>query len=221
MSFVYGKVTIDLGGHTFTCNESHDRGLFYADAKRSHKTEIVIKNGTFLVGKNPIIIFGGWNTSGYDYASLVKTFSFTFDRVTFRLLEDADATYLISGFKNGSNAPVNTEITLNECVFDLATNRPKKIVLFAAGDSTGNVVGKVTVIGGYVEINELKRVTLQEIGNPRSEVVFLVGDEGYITLSVPSNATLPTEVFKTNIGDAVFTLWDESDGRKIALLELQ
>lgn len=221
LSFIYGRVTIDLGGYTFSCNESHDKGLFYADAKRSADTEIIVKNGRMLVGKNPIVIFGGWGASGYKYMEKVKNFSFVFENITFGLLEGATATRLVSGYKGGSDAPVNAFVTLNECVFDLSTVKPRSIVLFTAGDDTGNVKGSVTVIGGYIIVDEPKRVTVQSVMNRESEVMFRMGEEGYIILSAPKGMAVTKDTFVTNLGDACFVEFDEIDGYTLYQLEIQ
>ena len=77
ISFVYGSLTLDLNGFTFTCAQSSGRWL-ESYGKRASTTNYTIKNGTINVGTNPLINFGA-AASGTNYDGVIpKTFNYVF-----------------------------------------------------------------------------------------------------------------------------------------------
>ena len=176
-AFVYGKVLLDLGTNTMSLEETHSNSLFYCHAKRSDATTVNIKNGTILLGKNPLIKIGAWNTPNYKFETLVKDFNFNLEGVTLGLRAGATATSIVEN--TAADAPVNLNVNLTDCTVDLKTNAPASApTLFKLGDADGFITAKVNVEGGLITGGDLASCTLFAKNNSASSFTLTQNAEG-------------------------------------------
>ncbi|MBQ9085489.1 MAG: hypothetical protein IJY24_07550, partial [Clostridia bacterium] len=164
-AFVYGNVLIDLGGHTLTLAETHSRALFFSQAKRSSATNMKIRNGEILLGKNPLAIITGWDTANYDHKNLVKVFSFELENVKLGFASGSTAPAFITYV--GGDAPVVGNMTLTDCEIDLA-NAPLGFTPFILGDDTGLITGRGVIRGGEIVGGDLSKMKFATLGNSAS-----------------------------------------------------
>ncbi len=151
-------ITIDLGGYTFT---STDRVVFSAQKKTTNNTNITIKNGTFVLGNNPLIKLSSWDpaTGGWTPYPGGNGFDLTFENINITLIEGATTNNVLTtnAFKAGDpNEFCN--ITLNNCTLDLIGSANDNVTLF---DFTSNLCNaKAMINGGTIKTKGLTFVNL-------------------------------------------------------------
>jgi len=202
-----GTLVIDLNGYTLTTGTSdhllNGFGKRYATGKICD-TNIIFKNGSFVIGTNKMLTSFGIYTASYD-ASYSKTFSYRFDNVKFGFAEGATATTLIAGSANHSidtdaTFQMNVDMEFNNCVFDLSTNAPSGANLFKFAESTsrGKIIQNVRINGGRIIKDSYAKGSLYTLGTVEERVdsvTFGKYDGHYTKLELPSGVTPADESF--------------------------
>lgn len=197
LSFVYGSVLFDLGGHTITVESGANRFLD-AYAKRGNKTSVTLKNGTLSTGSIPFICFGSGTTAAYD-GSDPKTFEFNFENITFK---DVKATSL---FKCENTAiPFNVELGFDDCVFELG-NTPSGAVLFDLANAANKLSASVTVRGGTFKRDTFDGIKLYSTLNSSSSIIFTQNDSGeYATVQTAVDGAPISDNIPTAVGNMAY-----------------
>lgn len=194
-SFLPDGVTIDLGGHTLT----YEQTMLQAYGRHATTTSITVMNGTFVSGgKNPVAnIHYGTNAD--------KVFNFTFKDLTFKLGSASTQTTLIN--YASSNVKGTANILIDNCVFDFTEKTPASAyVLFGAGGTTNYATTNLTVNGGKVIAPSLNNITLyKDYGNSACKTLFKNETEGSaLHLEVPSSLDVSLLRLPLSSGDGYF-----------------
>ena len=190
LNYANGKITIDLGGHTFTRSGTFLNLNNYSDISNVSAANIVVKNGTVRSKSGPIIN----NQITNQAYSAEKTWNVTFENVTLGYAEGitgANNGAFYQAWTNSATADESqlgaiTNITLNNCQFDLKTNKPTDAVtLFALADnrSLDKVDVHVRVNGGSVlaDIADLANVTFYNLNAGSDTILFGADSSGKYT----------------------------------------
>ena len=205
-------ITIDLGGYTFT---SVDRIVFSAQKKTTNNTNLTVKNGTFVLGSQPLMKFSSWDpaTGGWTPYPGGNGFIFTFNNVNITLAEGATTKNVLTSnaFKTGDPDQF-CNMTFNGCTFDLSGSANASVTLFDFTDAhcTANAV----INGGVIKTSGLTFVSLSG-GNANSSFTFGKSAFGYTVISVPENNVFDdlNKVYTTTDGvNCVFVKTSEKDG---------
>ena len=202
--YVKENCVVDLGGHIFTRGAQHIIQAYgKSTSETSTVTNLTVKNGVFLVVKNPVLIFNNAGTEGNN-----AIFNITFEDVTFALAKNSTASDLIiSNYTGGKYGSIGN-VVFDNCTVDLTKNDAigsselaKSITLFDLASDTGKNFTSVKYVGGKIIANDMSLVTLFELGasgtdkagNPVSDSFeFAKNDgEGYTKLVLPKGATAP------------------------------
>ncbi len=200
-----GTLIVDLNGYTLTTGTSdhllNGFGKIYATGKICD-TNIIFKNGSFIIGKNKILTSFGIYTASYPAE---KTFSYRFDDVKFGFAEGATATTLIAGSANHSidtdpALKMTVDMEFNNCIFDLFTNAPSGAQLFKFNESTsrGAIIQNVRFNGGTIIKNSYAKGSLYTLGTAEGRadsVTFGKYDGHYTNLALPTGVTPAAENF--------------------------
>ena len=201
------KFTVDLGGYAFDTSES-DYYMFNF-ATRDNKTKpfgMIVKNGTIIVGKNPVLNFSYGGSAAQNY-----TVNYGFNDVCFKLAQGA-TTSNIFGYSvtDATNKFLNVNLALEDCVYDFGANVPANgITLFNAGDVNGNTTATVTVAGGSIAADDYANVRLSSLNNAASKINFAKGsDDKLLTATIAAEKDITHEPVS-------------SDGKKFAFADRQ
>ena len=166
-----GNLVIDLNGYTFTVNATFLNFNNYYDIDNYSPSNIVVKNGSVLAG-NRAIIANQITNKDYEYE---KTWNLTLDNVTFGYAPNFTGSRpaFYEAFKNSATADESqlgskTNITFNNCTFDLKTNVPDAdITLFKLADEVNKMDVSVKINGGKIlaDIAALSRVTFYTLND--------------------------------------------------------
>ena len=181
LNYANGKLTIDLGGYTFTRVGTFMNLNNSDDISNVAAANIVIKNGTLRSKSGPIID----NQITNKVYTAEKTWNLTFENVTFGYAEGC------TGFANGvyyqawtnsatsddAQLGAKTNMTFNNCTFDLKTNvLTGAVKLFALQDnrSLDKIDVTVKVNGGKVlaDIADLANVTFYTLNSGSDSIIF-------------------------------------------------
>ena len=203
--YVKENCVVDLGGHVFTRGAQHIIQAYgKSTSETSTVTNLTVKNGVFLVVKNPVLIFNNASNTGNN-----AIFNVTFDNVTFALAKNATASDLIiSNYTGGGYGSIGN-IVFDNCTIDLTKNDAigsialaNNITIFDLASDSGKNFTSVKYIGGKIIANDMSKVTLFELGasgtdkagNPVSDSFeFAKNDgEGYTKLVLSSGVAAPT-----------------------------
>lgn len=208
LAFIYGTLTIDLGGYTFTEELSSGR-LFDAYAKRVNATNIIVKNGTMVVGDKELVYFNSGSTAVYD-GSVPKNFNFTFEEVKFSYVSGYSTVNTLFGSSSSTSIRVNGNITLIDCVLDLM-GVESSFTVFNIGSSNQAVQGSVVVEGGEIYTSSFENITLYNVNNSNSSISFEKNEEGnYLKAIVSAGGSAPTGIIPTSSGEMAFIKSDET-----------
>jgi len=203
--YVKETCVLDLGGNIFTRGTQH---IFQAYGKSTSETSTVtnltVKNGIFLVAKNPVLIFNNASSIGNN-----AIFNITFEEVTFALAKNSTVSDLIISNYTGGNYGSIGNIVFDNCTIDLTENEAigssalsKAITIFDLASDNGKNFTSVKFIGGKIITNDISKITIFELGasgidkagNERSDSFEFGKSEGgnYTMLVLPSGAQSPT-----------------------------
>ncbi len=186
LNYANGNLVIDLNDYTFTVNATFLNLNNYYDINNYDSSNIVIKNGTVLSGNRAVIAnqINNVGSNGQSYAS-EKTWNLTFDNVTLGYGSGfkASTPAFYDAFKNSATADASqlgakTNITFNNCTFDLKTNRSDaNIKLFDLEDDINKVDVSVKINGGEIlaDIADLAKVTFYTLNNGADTDNFVFG----------------------------------------------
>ena len=193
LSNLNGTLTVDLGGNVIsmgTTSAGFD-GLIKAEAhKLGYVTNVVMKNGTILLGEDPIVRFSGANdeertSAEYvaGYASNPQKFTITFDGLTIgRDPRHSDNTNtLVYTHENlTGNHPNLADNTLivKDCDIDLSG--ATAATLFR----TGNIAVKFELLGGSIKASDPS--VIKWVEGPYTTLNCGVGTDGEYTKLVTS-----------------------------------
>ena len=199
LSLAYGKLTIDLNKHTFTRSGTFLNLNIGSTVANSGTANILIKNGSVRTLGNAII---NNQISNYNYAN-EKIWNLTFDNVTLGYADSLSSTkgpfyqaWTNSATSDEAQLGTKTNLTFNNCTFDLKTNAPAKAVtLFALKDDhpgVDKIDVTIKINGGKMlaSIDDLKSyITLYTLNEGSDSVTFGANDEGeYIKLITGTTA---------------------------------
>ncbi len=206
--YVKENCVVDLGGHVFTRGAQHIIQAYgKSTSETSTVTNLTVKNGIFLVVKNPVLIFNNSDTVGNN-----AVFNITFEDVTFALAKNSTATDLIiSNYTGGSYGSIGN-IVFDNCTVDLTKNDAigsaelaNKITIFDLASDSGKNFTSVKYVGGKIIANDMSKVTLFELGASGTDKAgntvsdsfeFAKNDgEGYTKLVLPSGVKAPEEEY--------------------------
>ena len=208
-AFIYGEVTIDLNGHTFTCASSAPT-LFAAHAKRGNTTRINIENGEMVLGSNPIITLSSATPSENYDGKTAKNFFFNFENV--RITASSASTALMT--VSNTNVAVNGNLTFTDCEIDL-TSATEGFKLLNFSDSMGRLNGKATFVGGLIKSDSFAGLKLYDSLGTNS-VTFVKNDSGlYTAAETAKGGAAPTDNIPTSEGDMMFAL-SSDDGTTVS-----
>ena len=142
LSYANGTLTVDLGKHTFTRNESF---LNFENSGNTAESRVILKNGIVRSGNGAVIE----TTSG--------VWSLTAENVTFGFAANSDApsgAFYKAWSEDASAAAGSANITLNNCTFDLSVNLPSSATLFNLSDTADAVDTVISVNGGKILVNK-------------------------------------------------------------------
>ena len=207
---VGGKLTVDLGGFTFT-KDNKTALSFSCLSDLQQKGEIIIKNGKLLTVGTSMIASNKNSKLTAD-----KEWNITFDGVTFGFAEGAvrkDYTFWVN-WDNGGSMVMNFNLTFNDCTLDLKNNLPSgKPILFrfttGSGSSSNNEF-KITATfsGGQILSDNIGGVELFKLDAESDTVTFAKNSNGeytkLISKTTAKDASHYNKAFVTAEGDKYF-----------------
>ena len=221
LSELNGTMTVDLGGNTITMGGTSGNfdGMIKCEAhKLGYVTNVTMKNGTIILGEDPVVRVSGANDEARTsaeyvagYAENAQKFTVTFDGLNFAL----DPTYteytnpLAYSYENLSGNHPNlsdTTLVVKNCNFDL-TGLTSKIGFF----TTGNIAIKYQVLGGSIKLDDASNVNW--INGAYTSISVGEGSLGeYTKLILPAGASYPDTSIKTTDGNNYGFKFVKSEG---------
>ena len=206
------KITVDLGGFTFTCA---NRSMFMAQKKTNTNTSLVIKNGYIILGPNALIRMDTGTQSGGVAYQGNNGFDFTFENVNISLSSKSttDAVVCYNSF-SADDPNQFCNLTFNNCAFDLR-NASKDLVLFDMSDSHCRVSAK---IGGGEIICSKYAVTFANTSNSNKNSIlnFTKFEGAYTKITLPTGNDLPA----TSVNSGELSFVKISQGKDTATYQL-
>lgn len=163
LSKLNGTLTVDLGGNVVSMGSTSGGfdGLIKAEAhKLGYVTNVTVKNGTILLGEDPIVRFSGANdeertSAEYvaGYTSNAQKFTITFDGLKIALdpRHSDNINTLVHTYENLSgNHPNIADNTLivKDCDIDLSGTTGANLF------RTGNIAVKFELLGGSIKVSD-------------------------------------------------------------------
>ena len=163
LSKLNGSMTVDLGGNVISMGSTSGGfdGLIKAEAhKLGYVTNVTVKNGTILLGEDPIVRFSGANDEERTSAEYVagyttnpQKFTITFDGLKIALdpRHSDNTNTLVYTYENLSgNHPNIADNTLivKDCDIDLSGTTGANLF------RTGNIAVKFELLGGSVKVSD-------------------------------------------------------------------
>ncbi|MBR2650085.1 MAG: hypothetical protein IKD45_00325, partial [Clostridia bacterium] len=201
VSFINGSVTVDLGGFTFSCQQSGGAWLD-SHAKRPGVLNYTVKNGTVEVGTMPLIRFSA-AASGTAYdGSEPKTFNYVFDGIKFTNIKAATL-----GKGGYPSVLVNANVTMRNCELDL-TEVPTDFVMFTIPETAENLCSDIRIEGGaFISSDDLSGIKINTALNSLSSVKATKNSDGeYSKAILPAGAPAPTVNISSDEGNMCFKL---------------
>ena len=225
-NYANGKVTIDLGGYTFTKNADFLNLSNGSDISNVAASNILVKNGTVRCGRTAII----HNQITNKAYTAEKTWNLTLENVKLGYAEGMTSSsgIIYQAFTNKAEAETlgaTVNIAFNNCTFDLKNNIPSDITLFALADDKGNdkIDVSVKVNGGKIlaDISTLSSVTFYTLNSGSDSIIFDAYDGSYtklITHTTEKGYANYTGTLPAADGDRYFV--ETSDNGSEAIYEL-
>lgn len=192
-----GTITVDLGSHTVTMTT---KALLRSQVVQSgYNTNVILKNGTILTGKEPIARFAVTTDAPETYAEDSKTaphkFTVTFENLSIKrnpnATEYGTRICSYSGSNYDSTVKFDNNLIAKDCNFDF-TDTTDAFTIFASNSAMGI---KVSVIGGTVKapnlLNTSEGIRLTSLGGGSINVKKNEKGE-YIKLILPSLKNAPS-----------------------------
>ena len=178
--------------------------------RHSTTTNITVKNGSIRTDgkKSPV------NSSFKTNAG--KVFNVIFENVTFGLNAGSSAKDILT--YSGGNVTGTTNFIFKDCIFDLKTNAPSvsEYTLFRAGDPNNTTTASVNVNGGRIVADSLDKITLYNVRNTSSSVMFGSGsDEKGISIELSSTATMNVGLIPYQNGTGYFEKVSSNDATAV------
>ena len=221
LSVLNGSMTIDLGGYTVTMGgvSSGFDGMIKCEAhKLGYVTNVNMKNGTVILGEDPIVRVSGANDEARTsaeyvagYAENPQKFTVTFDGLTIKYDErySGFSSTLLYSYENLSgNHPTLSDATLivKDCELDFGSVSNAFYVF-----RTGNINVKCEILGGSIKIDDPSFMTmLNGSGATLSVGTGSLGE--YTKLILPAGASYPDTSIKTTDGNNYGFKFVKSEG---------
>lgn len=200
---------VDLGGHVFDTSAATGQTMFSYGAKSATGTfGMNVKNGTIVVGKNPVAKF--YYIAGGNQTDVLQ---YDFNNVTFKLGSGAeDGSVLFDYGTMPQTERINLSLKLTDCVYDLESNPDgKALTLFSAGDADGYIPTSISVYGGEVKATSLEKITLMASNNASSGVSMDANSEGaLLRLLLKKGAAAPED--SITVGDTKYHFVLKTEG---------
>ncbi len=199
ISFVFGDLVIDLGGHRFETAKGTEYPL-YANAKKGVDTNITVKNGSLVSGGKTILRY---NVSGGP-----KNLRYTFDNVNFSVTESwTPQNYYASPFfcsldwSGSVSSPVaNGYLTLNNCNLDFTgADSSESMSVFDLATSHGNIKIDAVMNGGSIKADSFTKLSMYNLEDTAS-VSFGKSNGIYTKVIVPLDIPAPDDEVKNPDG---------------------
>ena len=216
LSKINGSILIDLGGHTVTMGAggSADAFIRAEPYAQGYVTNITVKNGKFIVGKDPIVRFPAINSRGpaitLDDGTVVKyqnntdsskahAFYVTLDGLYFELDERSDMRgdyAIVYTYGDCTLSTHNNNLIVKNCNIDTTNNTASTSRIFASHATVG---ANVSVIGGNIVFGS-SRPSIQGMNSSSgSTIMFDKTENGnYTSFVFPKSHSKPTTVYKNS-----------------------
>ena len=164
LSYVQGKLTIDMCGFTLTqgsgytfnaptkvWSESGDASIF--------PSSFHIINGTLACKNSATLLFDIRNLSSTtDYSD--KSMNWQFDGVTFKLISGGTATGVIMGcYPSSGLKTIQTTIVMNDCTIDMSARKSGSSIRIFSNLTNDKLKIDIKVYGGKIVASELESGT--------------------------------------------------------------
>lgn len=210
-SFQFGKLLIDLNGHTFTCTGS----LFSTVAKRCGSIETTVKNGTWVRGAGSLMTLNSVSSASYNYAEYgIREFNFIFDNVRFEFVEGTTVSPFVARASSVAS-PVKSSVVFKDCTFDLTgATVPSDTVLFnATTDSNKKIDTTIEIVGCKLIADSLDGSFIGKADEGSEDLTLSRNSRGeLITVILPSSAGVPAGSYIAGGQGAAFNKVSEADG---------
>ena len=208
LSRVFGKVLIDLGGHTITGVSG--KYIFNAEAKTHASLDMTVKNGTILTSDYLFMNRGTTKSGRYPFdATAMETygvakFNFTFENVTIGYADGAAAKPLMYTHTKSAIA-INNTYNFVDCTFDLTNITPSSSYsLFDLNNVKEDVIN-VNIKGGVIKANSSIKVADLSKAHADSTFKFEATDSGeFTTVQLPTGSTAPAGTYTFGDKESVF-----------------
>ena len=221
LSVLNGTMKIDLGGNTITMGGTSGGfdGMIKCEAHiLGNVTNVVMTNGTVILGEDPIVRVSGANaedrtSAAYlaGYAENPQKFTVTLEGLTIKYDEryTGFASTLLYSYENlDGNHPNLSDTTLivKDCDIDFGSVSNDFHVF-----RTGNISVKSEILGGSIKIDNPSFMTILN-GSGATLSVGAGSDGEYTKLILPATAEYPTNTFKTADGKTCGFEFDKVNG---------
>ena len=197
LALIYGKVTIDLGGHIFSCEQTGGR-VFDFYIKKGNKTTVNVINGTFNTGALQLVKLYSGTTSSYNGTDK-KTLEFDFERITFNI---GKATSLVT--HAAANVAFDATLRFTDCIFDM-TNASSGFTLLDVDEDTCNMACNIEIVGGEFVSDSFEGLKIYNTINAKSKIEFMKNSGGaYSVAKVNAGGKAPTDIIPTADGRMLF-----------------
>ena len=221
LNYANGLLTIDLGTRTFTRSDTFLSFDNSADITNVAPSNVIFKNG-IIRSKSGTIIDTRINNNG-DYTAQ-KVYNLTVYNVTFGYAasEAAPSGAFYQASPDNASADhelgATTNITLNNCTFDLKTNVPSSMKLFNLSDTPDRVDVNLSISGGNILVNDiavLNSVTFYLLDGGDS-VVFGEYDGAFTKVHTPASGSSAHHTGKFPMADKEGCFVEISDSVQIS-----
>ena len=230
---INGAITIDLGGHTVTMGAGGSADAFvraepYAEG---YVTSITVKNGRFIVGKDPIVRFPAIKSRGpeitlddgtvVDYQnntdkSKAHAFFVTLDGLDFELDERSDMRgdySILYTYGDCTLSTHNNNLIVKNCNIDTSNNTNTNAKIFASHATVG---ASVTVIGGNIVFGNARPIIQGMNATSGSSIAFdKTADGNYTSFVFPKSHIAPTTVYNDPDGTELVFVKISDDGTDV------
>ncbi len=200
-SWIKFGMYFDLGGNTLTaCTSSVS---YPAAIKKAWSSDMTFANGTVVLGAKAFVSIYASNTDGTN-----MNMNVTFRDIKF-VYTDGAYPSPVSYNDDAAKRPFGSTVIYDNCTFDLSS--AGGVTLFHTGYDYTDV--NITVKGGEVILGS-SQLIISHISKTGS-VNLTEGDDGYLTVSVPTGRVGPTGIFTLNGKEGAMVYEKTENGRDI------